>query len=320
MALVVASTWSDREDSVLAALPGGRWASATDRALTRWDDVAGPGEPVVVAEPRPGPLVWLPAIDALGWGPTRAERDGPDHFVLTALDDVGPSEARRYRLVAGAVDATASAALVALRYQPPKVSAELAPAQVGPTTRLAVVSLDRRGEVRIVEDDGPHITALVWGDGPLLLGRQAEVWEIGDPWSATADERGRRSLPSGAAPCCLATGPAGVTGAGLTDGTVVTWEPGAESVTTGGSGGTSTVDAGPVRHDGEVRALAWAPDARALATGGVDGRVRVWAAGRSPRDELDLGGAVEALAWLDDGRIVAVVADGDRRVVLLTAA
>jgi WD40 repeat protein len=174
-------------------------------------------------------------------------------------------------------------------------------------TRLALVSVDGTGPVQFVEDDGAEVTTLIWGEGPLLLGRSGEVWVIGDPSSPGGP--GRHALPTWAAPRCVATNPAGLAAVGLADGSVFTWEP--------GSSGSSGPGAGHVRHDGPVRALAWAPDARALATGGADGRVRVWDGDDAPRHALDLGDAVVALAWLDDGLVIAKVGDGLGRLVAL---
>ncbi|CAA9230539.1 MAG: hypothetical protein AVDCRST_MAG50-1151 [uncultured Acidimicrobiales bacterium] len=306
MALAVESSWDGRYDDRLVALPDGRWASATDRALTRWD-VDGPGDPVVVDEPRRGPLVWLPAVDQLAWGPALADGSGPEPSSLAtaALPELAASAIRHYRVALGTFEPLGRKVVLALEHQPSRSTA--AGSRTGPRTRLAVVDRVRGECTSMLGDDLGEPGCVAAGAGCVLVGLPGRVMVLpgGDPGTEVR-------LPGVAAARALAVDsagidPTGVAAAAFGDGTVATWALGATSVSPRPA------------HDGAVLALTWAPGGRALATAGADGMVRCWTTGGKPSAETDLGDAVTAVAWLADGRLVAKVGSSAGRIVVLAA-
>ena len=253
MPLHMVDEWTDRDDDRACALPGGRWATANDRALVAWGP-DGPGTPDVRDEPVPGPLVWSAGTDSVHWGPIVVGRPGAPlaQLVQSALADVGSDADRRYELAAGAVRDDGERAVLVLRRRKTKVagaSDDLA----SPEVRIAIVSTDDGQLLETVPDDDAVPTAVSWARGPLLLARAGSVLDGQDGDGALVD----RPLGTPASvPRCLAVSPLGMAAAGMGDGSIVAWELDTDPA------------AGQAVHDGPVRSLAWAPDRVIVASSG----------------------------------------------------
>lgn len=282
MPLRVVATLEGRYEDRLAATTAGFYA-ATDRAVSRWtfvDDVLDDTVVRVGDELHPGPLAVLPD-GRVAWGPTVLDADRPAwpvaDLLRAATADLGEGAARRFDLRAGAVSGDGTqVALVLVRPRSRAVSG--ADRDVGlPPHRVAVVATDATHAVELLDVDRVP-TSLAWGDGPLLLGLAGKV-----------DVRGGAPLTigDGTAARSLAPSSTGTLAAGAATGRIYTraleWSA----------------------HDGPVTALAWSPDGARLASGGEDGRLRVWSTDATSEEDVELGGEVEAAAWIDDGTIVA---------------
>ena len=294
-----------RYDDRLATLPGGRWASATDLSLTWWS-ADGPGDWVRSEEALPGPLVWLPAVEELAWGPT-VVRDGRPAWhvgpmVRAAVGDLGDNAARRFVPTAGAVSPEARFVAVALRRQLPRTVPSRTPAVPGPESRVAVVDQKSEERVAVVHEGGTAPTALAWGVGALFVGLVGTVLEVGQDTFEPVE----RALPRMSACRCLAVTRDGRVAAGLADGHAVVWFGPVEPTTW-------------PAHDGVITAAAWRPGGGGLATGGADGMVRLWSHTGACMAEAGFGTAIDALAWADEGRLVAKAGGQGGAVLVLSA-
>jgi hypothetical protein len=299
----VLSQVRDRYDDQLAALPDGRWASATNLAVTWWS-VDGPDGWVRASEAQPGPLAWLPDSGMLAWGPT-VIRDGEvawpvGPLVKAAVDDLSGDARRRYVLVAAAVSSDAKSVALILRHQLPRTIAARTPAAPGPESRVAIVestSLTRRA---IVREGAPIATALSWGGGPLIVGLVGQAIEVDE----SSLHPTARPLPSRTACRSVASGQDGQMAAGMADGQVIVWS-------------TGVTPTGWAAHAGVVGAMSWAPEGGLLATGGADGVLRVWTGSAKKSAELSLGAVVEAVTWLDGQRLVAKSGPQPGRILVI---
>jgi len=297
MSLAVVAEITDRFDDRLAALPEGAWASATPWEVTSWRE----GRPERVDRldrELPGPLVWLEKPRRLACGPGLlgdGSRQVAD-LVAAALGDLPDGSARRFVLAVGTVDPDGRQVLLALRRQEPRTLASLAPPIAGPPSRVSVFDAD--GGRGAVLGEGELPTSVAWG-GHLLLGFGGRV----EARTARDDAPSVLRLPGPEAALALTASPAPA--AGTAAGLLVAWTPSLET--------RSWWEA----HAGRVRAIAWSPGADRLASGGDDGWLRQWTPDGRRLAELDLGGAVAAVAWLDDGRLVVATGSPEGRVLVV---
>lgn len=227
-----------------------------------------------------------------------------DYVLQQALPELSADARRPYMLRFGVLGHDGSVAVAMVERRPPPVRAGREPAAHGPVNRLVALEAATFARHAHIADDLPTITAASWGDGPLILGTAAALVSVDtSEWTVMPQE-----LPSHVAARALAVDGDGVVAAAMADGSIITWAPGAPPK-----------EPWPA-HTGPALSAAWSPSGL-LATGGQDGALRVWSKAGVVADELadaaKPDGAVEAIAWISESRLVAKFGAQSGTVALL---
>jgi len=292
MRLEVEHTIENRSDDRVARTPTG-WASASPTVLTRWDDDGQiAGEPLTIDSPVSGPLVSLSDTE-LGWGPLLVV-DGRARWAAVdvlgvATSDLGVIATEPFRLKAAAVGAGSRQVVVALERTTPKRR-----------SRVAVVDMTVARSVATLSDGDAIASAVGWGRGPLMVGYQDRI-ALHDPVQGASELR----LEVTDVVRSMAAVTDQITAAGTHRGYV-------NLFATQLASRLARWDA----HDGPVTAIDGAGYDRLWASAGQDGFVHVWSVDE-PRARIQLGGAVEAIAWVAGDRIVAKAGGNQGRLVTL---
>lgn len=282
----------------VAAVPGG-FVSATTRAVTRWevdgDRLRGSGYAASEDDVH-GPLVWLPDLDALGWGPVVVEAGqaawSVEALLEAAVGDLGPGAPGAFHLVSGAVRPDGLQAAIAVERPRVRVVASRGIPDPAVLTRVSVLDMHdhRPGPARTLAENGDLPNSMAYAGHRLLLGGVGSVRAGGEVVVDLDEYTAARSL---------AVASSGAVAAGTASGRVVTpvgsW----------------------VAHAEPVVALAYSATGAAIASGSADRTMAVWSATGDELERYDAGGEVVGVAWLDEDTLVAAVGGTVERLVVL---